>query len=109
MYLTSYGFYSYLPLFSFFIAWKFLFVMLIQTFLGIVLIFLTSRAKFTKISKVFLIVTGSSAACIFFSIISLAWIVNGLFIGLFGENSNSGWAANGTIILFQLALLVGAI
>ena len=109
MYLTSYGFYSYLPLLSFFIAWKFLFVMLIQTFLGIVLIFLTSRAKFTKISKVFLIVTGSSAACIFFSIISLAWIVNGLFIGLFGENSNSGWAANGTIILFQLALLVGAI
>ena len=109
MYLTSYGYYSYLPLFSFFIGWKFLFVMLIQAFLGIALIFLASRAKFTKISKAFLIIMGSSAACIFYSIISLSWIVHGFFIELFGESSNSGWAANGTIILFQLILLVGAI
>ncbi len=109
MYLTSYGYYSYLPLFSFFIGWKFLFVMLIQAFLGIALIFLASRAKFTKISKAFLIITGSSAACIFFSITSLSWIVYGLFKTLFEESSNSGWAANGTIILFQLAFLIGAI
>ena len=109
MYLTSYGFYSYLPLLPFFIGWKFLFVMLIQALLGIALIFLVSRAKFTKISKAFLIITGSSAACIIFSITSLSWIVYGLFVELFGASPNSGWAANGTIILFQLALLAGAI
>lgn len=109
MYLTSYGYYSYLPLLSFFIGWKFLFIMLMQTFLGVILIILTSIAKFTKISKTFLIFTGSSAACIFFSIISLSWIVHSLFIQLFGESSNSGWAANEIIILFQLAFLVGAI
>ena len=109
MYLTSYGFYSYLPLLSFFIGWKFLFVMLLQTILGIILVILASRAKFTKIYKAFLILTGSSAVFIFFSIISLAWIVHSTYIALFGENLNNGWVANGTIILFQLAFLVGAI
>ena len=72
MYLTSYGFYSYLPLLPFFVGGKFLFVMLIQAFLGMALIILTSMAKFTKILKVFLIITGSSAACISFSIISIS-------------------------------------
>jgi hypothetical protein len=109
MYLTRYGYYSYLPLLSFFIGWKFLFVMLIQTFLGLALIILASRAKFTKISKAFFILTGSSAACIFFSIISFGWIVYMLFINLFGESSKSGWVVNGVVILFQLALLVGAV
>ena len=109
MYLTSYGYYSYLPLLPFFVGGKFLFVMLIQVFLGIALIILALMAKFTKISKIFLIITGSSAACIFFSIVSLAWIIQSLFVGLFGESSSSGWAANGVVILFQIALLVGAI
>jgi hypothetical protein len=109
MYLTSYGYYSYLPLLSFFIGWKFIFVMLIQTFLGIALIILASIAKFTKIYKAFLIIMGSSAACIFFSIISFGWIVYSLFIQLFGESPKSGLAVNGTIILFQLAFLVTAI
>lgn len=109
MYLTSYGFYSYLPLLSFFTGWKFLFVMLLQTILGIILVILASRAKLTKIYKAFLILTGSSAVFIFFSIISLAWIVHSLYIALFGESLNTGWVANGTIILFQLVFLVGAI
>ena len=104
MYLTSYG---YLP--SFFIGWKFLFVMLIQAFLGLALIILASRAKLTKILKGFFILTGASAACIFFSIISFGWIVYMLFIKLFGESSKSGWVVNGVVILFQLALLVGAV
>jgi len=109
MYLTSYGFYLYLPLLSFFVGGKFLFVMLVQALLGIALIILTSMAKFTKISKAFLITAGSSAAGILFSIISLAWIIQGIFVGLFGEGSNRGWVANGIVILFQLALLAGAI
>jgi len=109
MYLTSYGYYSYLPLLSFFIGWKFLFVMLIQTFLGIALIILASIEKITKISKAFLILSGSSAVCIFFSIVSFSLIVYSLFIKLFGESSKSGWAANGAIILFQLTFLIGAI
>jgi hypothetical protein len=108
MYLTSYGYYSYLPLFSFFMGWKFLFVMLMQAFLGIALIILASIAKSTKISKVFLILMGSSAACIFFSIIFFGTIVYMLFIKLFGESSRSGWAANGITILFQLAFLLSA-
>ena len=109
MYLTSYGYYSYLPLLSFFMGWKFLFVMLLQTFLGLALIILASRAKLTKISKAFLILTGSSAACIFFSINTFGWIVYMLFIKLFGESSKSGWVVNGVVILFQLTLLVGAV
>ncbi|MFZ3386764.1 MAG: hypothetical protein WA120_06275 [Candidatus Hydromicrobium sp.] len=28
---------------------------------------------------------------------------------MFGESSKSGWVVNGVVILFQLALLVGAI
>ena len=68
MYLTNYGYYSYLPLLSFSIGWKFLFVMLLQTFLGLALIILASRAKLTKILKAFFILTGASAACIFFSL-----------------------------------------
>ena len=109
MYLTSYGYYSYLPLLSFSIGWKFLFVMLLQTFLGLALIILASRAKLTKIFKAFFILTGASAACIFFSINLLGWIVYMLFIKLFGESSKSGWVVNGVVILFQLALLVGAV
>ena len=109
MYLTSYGYYSYLPLLSFFMGWKFIFVMLVQTFLGIALIILASIAKFTKIYKAFLIIMGSSVACIFFSIISFGWIIYNLFIQLFGESTKSGLAVNGTIILFQLVFLVAAI
>jgi len=109
MYLTEYDYYLYLPFFSFFIGWKFLLVMLIQSSLGIALIIIASVAKFTKISKAFLILVGSSTACIFFSIIFLSTIVYSLFIAIFGESYNSGWAANGTIILFQLAFLIGAI
>ena len=109
MYLTSYGFYSYLPLLSFFIGWKFLFVILIQAILGIILIILASRGKFIKNLKAFFILTGSSAVIIFLSIVSLAWIVHNLYIVLFGENPNTGWIANGTVILFQLAFLIGAI
>ena len=73
------------------------------------MIILASIAKLTKISKVFLILMGSSADCIFFSIISFGWIVYILFINLFGESSKSGWVVNGVVILFQLALLVGAV
>lgn len=109
MYLTSYGFYSYLPFLSFFIGWKFLFAMLIQAILGIILIILASRKKYIKNLKAFLILTGSSAVFIFLSIVSLAWIVHNLYIALFGESSNTGWIANGTVILFQLVFLVGAI
>ena len=109
MYLTGFGFYSYLPFISFFTGWKFIIVILIQAVLGIILIILASRGKFIKDLKVFLILTGSSAVFIFFSIVSLAWIVHNLYIVLFGENPNTGWIANGTVILFQLAFLIGAI
>jgi hypothetical protein len=109
MYLTSFGFYSYLPFFSFFIGWKFLFVILIQAILGIILIVLASKGKFIKNLKAFLILTGASAVFIFLSIVSLAWIVHNLYTVLFGENPDTGWVANGTVILFQLAFLVGAI
>jgi len=109
MYLTSYGFYSYLPFLSFFIGWKFLFVILLQAIMGIILIVLASKGKFLKNLKAFLILTGSSAVFIFLSIVSLAWIVSNLYTVLFGENPNTGWVANGTVILFQLAFLVGAI
>ena len=44
----------------------------------------------------------------FFSIISFGWIVYMLFIKLFGESSKSGWVVNGVVVLFQLALFVGA-
>ena len=73
------------------------------------MIILASIAKLTKSSKAFLILTGVSAACIFFSIISFGWIVYMLFIKLFGESSKSGWIVNGVVILFQLALLIGAV
>jgi hypothetical protein len=109
MYLTSYGFYSYLPFLSFFIGWKFLFFILIQAILGIILIVLASKGKFIKNLKAFLMLTGSSSVFIFLSIVSLAWIVHNLYTVLFGENPNTGWVANGTVILFQLAFLVGAI
>ena len=109
MYLTSYGFYSYLPFLSFFIGWKFLFVILLQAILGIILIVLASKGKFIKNLKAFLMLTGTSAVFIFLSIVSLAWIVHSLYTVLFGENPNTGWVANGTVILFQLAFLVGAI
>jgi len=109
MYLTSYGFYSYLPFLSFFIGWKFLFVILLQAILGIILIVLASKGKFIKNLKAFLMLTGTSAVFIFLSIVSLAWIVSNLYTVLFGENPNTGWVANGTVILFQLAFLVGAI
>jgi len=109
MYLTSYGFYSYMPLLSFFVGWKFLLVMLIQAILGIILIILASRGKFFKNLKTFLILTGSSAVLIFLSIVFLAWIVHNLYIVLFGQNPNTGWVANGTVILFQSIFLSGAI
>jgi len=109
MYLTSYGFYSYLPFLSFFIGWKFLFVILLQAILGIILIVLASKGKFIKNLKAFLMLTGTSAVFIFLSIVSLAWIVSNLYTVLFGENPDTGWVANGTVILFQLAFLVGAI
>jgi len=83
--------------------------------LGITLIVLAARAKFTKISKAFFILTGSSAVGIGFGAY-LHNLVFALFIILLGEGF---WERVGigdepvffilATIIFPIALLVGAI
>ncbi|MCX6384126.1 MAG: hypothetical protein NTV16_06535 [Actinobacteria bacterium] len=81
--------------------------------LGIALIVLVVRAKITKISRAFFILTGSSAVGIGFGAY-LHNLVFALFIKLFGE---SFWAGMGdepvffilATIVCPIALLVGAI
>jgi len=85
----------------------------VLSILGIVLIILAAKAKFTKIAKVFFILTGASALGIGLSI-DLHNLVYALFIKLFGE---SIWGGMGdepvffilATIVCPLALLVGAI
>lgn len=85
----------------------------ILSILGIVLIVLTARAKFTKISKSFFILTGTSALGMGLSA-TLHNLVFGLLIKLFGEGV---WGSMGdepvffilATIVCPLALLVGVI
>ena len=85
----------------------------VLSILGIALIVLAARAKFTKISKAFFILTGSSALGIGLSMI-LHNLVFALLIKLFGEGF---WAGMGdepvffilATIVCPVALLVGAI
>lgn len=81
--------------------------------LGIVLIILAAKAKFTKIARTFFILTGASALGIGLSMI-LHNLVFGLLIKLFGE---SIWGGMGdepvffilATIIFPLALLIGSV
>ena len=83
--------------------------------LGITLIILAAKAKLTKISKVFIILTGSGAAGTGISIV-LHNLLFGLFIVLFGEGY---WERTGigdepvffilAVIVCPLALLVGIV
>ena len=87
----------------------------VLSLLGIALIVLAARARFTKISKAFFILTGSAAAGMGISIV-LHNLIFGLFIKLFGEGF---WERTGigdepvffilATIICPLALLVGAI
>jgi len=100
----------YLPFSNFFVGIP---VRVVLSLLGIALIVLAARARFTKISKAFFILTGSSALGIGLSI-DLHNLVYALFIKLFGE---SFWVGMGdepvffilATIVCPLALLVGAI
>lgn len=100
----------YLPFSNFFVGIP---VRVVLSLLGIALIVLAARARFTKISKAFFILTGSSALGIGLSI-DLHNLVYALFIKLFGE---SFWAGMGdepvffilATIVCPIALLVGAI
>ena len=101
-YITSV---SFIAIFVSFIA--------IMSILGIVLIILAAKAKFTKIAKVFFILTGASGIGIGLSLI-LHNLVYALLTKLFGEGI---WGAAGdepvffilATIVCPLALLVGAI
>jgi len=81
--------------------------------LGIALVILAARAKFTRISKVFLILTGASAIGMVVGSV-LHNLVYALFIKIFGEGF---WAGIGdepvffifATILCPLALLTGII
>lgn len=81
--------------------------------LGIALIILAVKAKLTKISKAFFILTGAAAAGIVVGSV-LHNVIYALFIKLFGEGF---WAGTGdepvffifATILCPLALLVGII
>src|SRR4030042_2151656 len=82
---------------------------------GIALIVLAARAKFTKISKTFFILTGSAAAGMGISIV-LHNLIFALFIKLFGEGFWERIGIGDEPVLFILAtiicpvaLLVGAI
>ena len=85
----------------------------VLSILGIVLIILAVKAKFTKIAKVFFILTGASGLGIGLSLI-LHNLVYALLTKLFGEGI---WGAAGdepvffilATIVCPLALLVGAI
>ena len=85
----------------------------ILSILGIVLIILAAKAKFTKISKVFFILTGASALGMGLSMI-LHNLVFALLIKLFGEGIWSGMGDEPVFfilatIVCPLALLVGVI
>jgi hypothetical protein len=102
---------KYLPFRSFMIIPSYALLSL----LGITLIVLAAKAKLTKISKVFIILTGSGAAGTGISIV-LHNLLFGLFIVLFGEGF---WERIGigdepvffilATIIFPLVLLVGII
>ena len=88
-------------------------LIIILSILGMILIILASRAKLTKISKAFFILTGASTLGIIVSIV-LHNLVFALLIKLFGE---SFWANMGdepvffimATIICPAALLVGVI
>jgi len=85
----------------------------ILSILGIVLIILAAKAKFTKISKVFFILTGASALGMGLSMI-LHNLVFALLIKLFGEGIWSGMGDEPVFfilatIVCPLALMVGVI
>jgi len=87
--------------------------MVILSILGIVLIVLASRAKFTKISKAFFILTGASALGMTISGV-LHNLVFALLIKLFGEGFLARMGDEPVFfilatIVCPLALLVGAI
>ena len=100
----------YLPFSNFFVGMP---VRVVLSLLGIALIVLAARARFTKISKAFFILTGSSALGIGLSI-DLHNLVFALLIKLFGEGIWSGMGDEPVFfilatIICPLALLVGAI
>ena len=100
----------YLPFSNFFVGMP---VRVVLSLLGIALIVLAARARFTKISKAFFILTGSAALGIGLSII-LHNLVFALLIKLFGEGIWSGMGDEPVFfilatIVCPLALLVGAI
>ena len=81
--------------------------------LGIALIVLAAKAKLTKISKAFFILTGSSAAGIVVGSV-LHNLVYALFIKLFGEGFWAGMGDEPVFFIFAtivcpVALLVGII
>jgi len=85
----------------------------ILSILGIVLIILAARAKFTKISKIFFILTGSSALGIGVSSV-LHNLLFALLIKLFGEEFGASMGDEPVFfilatIVCPLALLVGII
>ena len=85
----------------------------VLSILGIVLIILAAKAKFTKIAKVFFILTGASSIGMGLSMI-LHNLVFALLIKLFGEGIWSGMGDEPVFfilatIVCPLALLVGAI
>ena len=85
----------------------------VLSILGIVLIILAAKAKFTKIAKVFFILTGSSALGMGLSMI-LHNLVFALLIKLFGEGIWGGMGDEPVFfilatIVCPLTLLVGAI
>ena len=85
----------------------------VLSILGIALIILAAKVKFTKIAKVFFILTGASSIGMGLSMI-LHNLVFGLLIKLFGEGIWSGMGDEPVFfilatIVCPLALLVGAI
>ena len=100
----------YLPFSNFFVGMP---LRVVLSLSGIALIILAARARFTKISKAFFILTGSAALGIGLSII-LHNLVFALLIKLFGEGIWSGMGDEPVFfilatIVCPLALLVGAI
>ena len=86
-----------------------------MSILGIVLIILAAKAKFTKIAKVFFILTGASGFGIGFSL-AMHGLVYFVAIKLFGEGIWNNVPGNDEPVFFilativcPLALLVGAI
>lgn len=85
----------------------------VLSILGIVMIILAAKAKFTKIAKVFFILTGASALGMGLSMI-LHNLVFALLIKLFGEGIWSGMGDEPVFfilatIVCPIALLVGSI